>query len=153
MEVILSYCFYHNKYFWSILLFKDERCLRIVYNDKIPHFIELLEKMVLSLFTNKIFYNLQLKCSRGQMVSEIMKGFFQFRNKKPWNFRQRSQFPTHPAWTIFSRTESIKIWKLTLGTIKEIESLWEFKKSNKALESLIPDLREYAIDIFRIGIF
>ena len=70
--------------------------------------VNYLKNMGLPLFTIKISYKLQLKCSRDQMIPEIMKRLFQYRNKKPCNLRQSSQFHVHPARTIFTGIESIK---------------------------------------------
>ena len=61
-----------------------------------------------------------------------IKEFFQLRKEIPYNLRQRSRFYIPPARTAFSGTESIifldpKIWELTLGEMKELESLLEFR--------------------------
>ena len=72
------------------------------------------------------------KVSKG-LCPEIVKGLFQFRNDIPYNLRQRSQFHIPPVRTVFSGTESIKylglkIWELIPDEMKELESLWEFKR-------------------------
>ena len=69
-----------------------------------------------------------------------MKGMFQFRNKIHYNLRQRSQFHSPSARTVSSRTESIKflahkIWQLIPGQLKELESIWEFKRTIKECKS------------------
>ena len=75
------------------------------------------------------------KVSEG-LCPEIVKGLFQFRYDKPCNLRQRSQFHIPPVRTVFSGTESIKylgpkIWELIPDEMKELESLWEFKRAIK----------------------
>ena len=67
---------------------------------------------------------------------EIMKGLFQFRNEIPYNLRHRSQFHIPSVRIVFSGTESIKflgpkIWKIITDEMKELESLWEFKREIK----------------------
>ena len=75
------------------------------------------------------------KVSKG-LCPEIVKGMFQFRNEIPYNLRQRSQFYIATVRTVFRVTESIKfldpkIWELITDEMKELESLWEFKRAIK----------------------
>ena len=75
------------------------------------------------------------KVSKG-LCPEVVKGLFQFRNEVPYNLRQRSKFHIPPVRTVFSSTESIKylgakIWELILDEMKELESLWKFKRAVK----------------------
>ena len=61
---------------------------------------------------------------------------FQFRYDIPYNLRQRPQFRILPVRTLFSGTESIeylgpKIWELISDELKELESLWAFKRAIK----------------------
>ena len=75
------------------------------------------------------------KVSKG-LCPEIVKGLFQFRNDIPYNLRHRSKFHIPPLRTAFSGTESIKylgpkIWELIPDEMKELESLWEFKRAIK----------------------
>ena len=75
------------------------------------------------------------KVSKG-LCPEIVKGLFQFRYDIRYNLRQRSQFHIPPVRTVFSGTESIKylgpkIWELIPDEMKELESLWEFKRAIK----------------------
>ena len=91
-----------------------------------------VKKMVLSLFTTKISDSLQLKCLRYQ----IMKRLFQFRNEIPYKLRQRSQLHIPQAGTVFSAAGSIKFLgaktrELIPDEMKEVESLWEFKRAIK----------------------
>ena len=75
------------------------------------------------------------KVSKG-LCPEIVKGLFQFRNEIPHNLRQRYQFHIPPVRTVFNGTESIKflgpkIWELLPDQMKELESIWEFKRALK----------------------
>ena len=115
-----------------------ERSLRIVYSDKTSDFSELLEKdgSVSIHYQNIRQLAIEMfKVSKG-LCPEIVKGLFQFRNDIPYNLRQRSQFHIPPVRTVFSGTESIKylgpkIWELIPDEMKELESLWEFKRAIK----------------------
>ena len=54
----------------------------------------------------------------------------------PYKLRPRSQFHIPPVRTVFSGTDSIKflspkIWEFIPDEMKELESLWEFKKAIK----------------------
>ena len=90
-----------------------------------------LKKMVLSLFTTKISENLQLKCSGYPKVYvlKLRKDCFNLETKYVAIF-------ISPVRTVFSGTGSIKflgptIWELIPDEMKELESLWEFKKAMK----------------------
>ena len=99
--------------------------------------------MVVSIHYQNIrqFANM-FKVSKG-LCPEIVKGLFEFRNEKSYNLRQTSQFY---ILTLRTGTKSIKflgpkIWELIPDEMKELESLWEFKKSNKAVETHILPLQ------------
>ena len=67
------------------------------------------------------------------LCPEIVKGLFEFRNEKPYNLRQMSQFY---ILTLRKGTKSIKflgpkIWELIPDEMRELESLWEFKRAIK----------------------
>ena len=102
-----------------------EQPLRIVYSDKTSDFSELLERDgSVSIHYQNIgqFATEMFKVSKG-LRREIVKGLFQFRNKIPYNLRQRSQFHIPPVRTVFSGTESIKslgpkIWELIPDDMK-----------------------------------
>ena len=107
----------------------------IVYSDKTSNFSELFEKDgSISIHYQNIpqLATEMFKVSNG-LCPEIVKGLFQFRNEMPYNLKQRSQFHIPPVRTVFSGTESIKflgpkIWELIPDEMKELESLWEFKR-------------------------
>ena len=90
------------------------------------------------------------------LCPEIVKGLFQFRNEIPYNLRQRSQFHIPPVRTVFSGTESIKffspkIWELIPDEMKELESLWEFKRTIKLWKSTSYSCRLCKQYFYRIG--
>ena len=71
-----------------------EQCLQIVYRDRTSNFSELHEKdgSVFIHYKNIWQFAIEmLKVSKG-LCPEIMKQLFQFRNKIPYNLKQRSQF-------------------------------------------------------------
>ena len=91
------------------------------------------------------------KVSKG-LSPEIMKGLFQFRNEIFYNLRQRSQLHIPSA----RGTESIKfrgpkIWKLISDEMKEVESLWEFKRAIKQWKPLSCPCRLCKQYFYRIG--
>ena len=114
------------------------RSLLIVYTDKTPDFSELVEKdgSVSVHYQNiRQLATEMFKVSKG-LCPEIVKGLLQFRNKIPYNLRQRSQFHIPPVRTVFSGKDSFKflgpkIWELIPDEMKELESLWEFKRAIK----------------------
>ena len=90
------------------------------------------------------------------LCPEIVKGLFQFRNEIPYNLRQRSQFHIPPVRTVFSGTESFKffgpkIWELIPDEMKELESLWEFKRTIKLWKSTSYLCRLCKQYFYRIG--
>ena len=95
------------------------------------------------------------KGSKG-LCLEIVKGLFQFRNEIPYNLRQRSQCHIPPVRTVFNGTGSIKflgpkIWELTPDKMKELESLWQFKRAIKNWKSTSCPCRLYKQYFYRIG--
>ena len=89
------------------------------------------------------------KVSKG-LCPEIVKGLFQFRNEILYNLGQVPNSHS-PCKNSFSGTESIKflgpkIWKLIPDEMKELESLWEFKRAIKLWKH--PALADYANNTF-----
>ena len=131
-----------------------ERSLQIVYSDRTSDFSEVLEKDgSVSIHCQNIrqLATEMFKVSKG-LCPEIVKGLFQFRNDIPYNLRQRSQFHIPPVRTVFSGTESIKflgrkVWELIPDEMKELESLWEFKRTISC-GNPHPALADYANNTF-----
>ena len=115
-----------------------ERSLQIVYSDKTSDFSELHEKdgsVSIHYQNMRQLATEMFKVSKA-LCPEIVKGLFQFSNEISYNLRQRSQFHIPPVRTVFSGTESIKflgpkVWELIPDEMKELESLWEFKRAIK----------------------
>ena len=61
-----------------------------------------LEIIALFLSTTKISNSLQLKCLKAfdGLSPEIIKGTFQFRDKVPYNFKQKSQYRIPPLHAV-----------------------------------------------------
>ena len=108
------------------------------YNDKTLSFENLLEKDGYFSIHNR---NLQIlvtemfKINRD-ISSTIMQGIFEPRPEHPYNLRCISQFSAPLVSTVFHGTESIsflapKIWSLFPETLKNIDSLGNFKISIK----------------------
>ena len=79
--------------------------------------------------------NEMFKVSKG-LCPETVKGLFQFRNEIPYNLRKRPQFHISVVRTVFSGIEGIKFFgpkmlKLIPDEMKELESLWKFKRAIK----------------------
>ena len=115
-----------------------KRSLRTVHSDKTSDFSELLEKDGSVSIHHQNIRQLateMFKVSKD-LCPEIVKGLFHFRNEIPYNLRQRSPFHILPVRTVFSGTEDIKfldpkIWEHIPDEMKELESLWEFKRAIK----------------------
>ena len=135
-----------------------EYSLRIVYSDKTSDFGELLEKDgSVSIHYQNIrpLATKMFKEAKG-FCPEIVKGLFQFKTEIPYNLRQRSQFHILHVRTVLSGTESIKflgpkIWELVPDEMKELESLWEFKRPMKLWKPTSCPCRLYKQYFYRIG--
>ena len=113
-----------------------ERSLRIVYSGKTSDFSELLEKDCSVSIHDQNIRQLAIEMFKvsKSLCPEIVKELFQLRYDIPYNLRQRSKFHIPPVRKVFSGTESIKylspkIWELIQDEIKELESLWKFKRA------------------------
>ena len=135
-----------------------ERSLQIVYSDRTSDFSELLEKDgSVSIHCQNIrqLATEMFKVSKG-LCPDIVKGLFQFRNEIPYNLRQRSQFHIPPVRTVFSGIESIKflgrkVWELIPDEMKELENLWEFKRTIKLWKPTSCPCRLCKQYFYRIG--
>ena len=135
-----------------------ERSLRIVYSDKTSDFSELLEKdgSVSIHYQNIRRLATEMFKISKVLCPEIVKELFQFRNDIPGNLRQKFQFHIPPVQTVFSGTESIKflgpkIWEFIPDEIKEIESLWKFKRAVKLWKPTSCSCRLCKQYFYRIG--
>ena len=88
----------------------DERCRRIVYNDKKSNSNELLVKDGSVSIHHQNLQKLAVeifKAYRG-LSPEIVSELFQFREQIPYELRQRSQFQIPWFHSVFSSTESLR---------------------------------------------
>ena len=115
----------------------QERALRIVYNDRVSKFNELLEKDKSVTIHSR---NLQILATelykvRNGLAPEIMNDVFQI-NPSIYNLRN-AEFKTENVKTVHYGTESLsflgpKIWKLIPLEIKDSTTLQIFKNKIKA---------------------
>ena len=110
-----------------------ERCLRIVYNDKISSFKELLtDKFVLIHIKNlHVLATKMFKVYRN-ISPPILRQSFWLRNND-YNLQQFSQFDLPSVRNVFFGTESIllfgpKIWNIIPTEFMKETSLYAFKK-------------------------
>ena len=115
-----------------------ERCLRMIYNDKISNFEELLNKDNSVSIHHSNIHALAIEMYKvaNDMSPEIMNEVFKLRNTLRYNLRHTSLFSTEPIHGVFNRTESAsylgpKIWEQIPAEIKNKDSLDDFKKEIK----------------------
>ena len=85
-----------------------ERCLRMIYNDKISNFEELLSKdNSVSIHHNNIHVlAIEMYKFTNDMSRDIMNEVFKLRNTPHCNLRHTSHFSTDPIHSVYNRTES-----------------------------------------------
>ena len=115
-----------------------ERCLRMIYNDKISNFEELLNKdNSVSIHHNNI-HALAIemyKVANDMSSPDIMNEVFKLKNT-PHNLRHTSHFSIDPVHSVYNGIESAsylgpKIWEQIPAEIKNKDSLDDFKKEIK----------------------
>ena len=109
-----------------------ERCLRIIYKDKLSNFEELLhkDKSVSTHHNNKHALAIEMYKLVYGTPPEIMHESFQ--TKKHYNLRYTLQFFVNPIHSVYNGTESVsylgpKIWTQILSEIRNKKSLEGFK--------------------------
>ena len=114
------------------------RCLRMIYNDKISNFEELLNKDNSVSIHHSIIHALAIEMYKvaNDMSPEIMNEVFKSRNTPHYNLRHTSLFSTDPIHSVFNGTESAsylgpKIWEQIPVEIKNKDSLDGFKTEIK----------------------
>ena len=113
-----------------------ERCLQIVYDDKISNFNELLLKDDPVSIHHQNFQKLAVemfKMSRS-LSHDIVKELFQFKEQIPYELRHRPQIQISWVHSAFSGIESLKfyepkIWALVHNEMKQLESLRKFRNA------------------------
>ena len=114
-----------------------ERCLRVIYNDKILSFKELLERDRSVPIHNR---NLQILATEmfkvyNHIALPIFTEIFNKRNPN-YQLRHTSHFSFPPVRSVYNRTESLsflgpKIWDIVSIELKEVETLSAFKSGIK----------------------
>ena len=115
-----------------------ERCLRIIYNDKLSNFEELLVKdNSVSIHHNNI-HTLAIEMYKvaNNISPEIMKDVFKLREETYYNLRHTTEFVTNQINSVYHGSESAsylgpKIWEQIPSAIKNKDSLIGFKKEIK----------------------
>ena len=114
-----------------------ERCLRVIYNDKISSFKELLERDGSVPIHNR---NLQiLATGMFKVYNNIAPPkFTEFFNKRNPNYQLRhtSHFPIPPVRSVYNGTESLsflgpKIWDIVPTELQKVKSSNAFKSGIK----------------------
>ena len=102
-----------------------ERCLRMIYNDKISNFKELLTKDNSVFIHHSNIHALALEMYKvaNDMSPDIMNEVFKLRNTLHYNLRHTSHFSTDPIHSVYTKTESTfylgpKIWEQIPAEIK-----------------------------------
>ena len=116
----------------------QERCLRIVYNDKSSSFEDLLEKdgSVSIHHRNLRVLAIEMFKVKNGLSPEIMREVFPMNRDFPYNLRQVNDFSIRSVNSVHYGTESLqflgpKIWNLVPPEFRNLESLPEFKRKIK----------------------
>ena len=138
-----SYCplawMSHSRTINNKINHSHERCLRVIYNDKISSFKELLERDGSVLFQNTIgiFRSLRLKCSKFITI-QLHRYLLRFFNKRNTNYQLQhtSHFSVPPVRSVYNVTESLsflglRIWDIAPTELKEVKPLSAFKSRIK----------------------
>ena len=130
---------FHNRYLNNKINRLDERCLRLVYNNKQFRIEELLDQdSSFSVHHRNIqmLSNEMCKAKNGS-PPEITNKIFQLREDKHYNFRQISQFIVRHVNCVFNGSESVshmgpKVWELTPSERKQVSSISMLKNKTKS---------------------
>ena len=114
-----------------------ERCLRVIYNDKISSFKELLEKDGSVPIHNR---NLQILATEmfkvyNNIAPPIFTEIFKKRNPN-YQLRHTLHFSIPPVRSVYNGTESLsflgpKVWDIVPTELKEVKILSAFKSGIK----------------------
>ena len=137
-----------------------ERCLRVVYNDRLSSFTELLNKdNFVSLHVRNI-ERLAIEMFRfyNGLSPPLMNNIFKVRAKNSDNFRHFSQIYRPMVKSVYHGTESIsylgpKIWEILPKKLKNIENLAHFKNEIKAWKPDNCPCRLCQVYIKNVGFF
>ena len=95
-----------------------ERCLRIIYNNKLSNFEELLvEDNSVAINDNNIHaFAIEMYKVVNGMSPEIMIEVFNKRSNSHYNLRHTSQFSVNPIHSVYNGTETASCLGQTLGS-------------------------------------
>ena len=110
-----------------------ERCLRLIHNDKLGSYEELLEKDWSVSIPHKNIQSLSIKMfqvKHGQSPEFVSNIFIQ--KTLHYNFRENRDFRIRSVKSVYHGSESIsylgpKIWEIVPAKVKETNSLKSFK--------------------------
>ena len=132
-----SYCplvwMCHSRTINNKINHSHERCLRVIYNDKILSFKELLERDRSVPIHSR---NLQIRATGmfkvyNNVAPPIFTEIFDKRNPN-YQLRHTSHFSIPPARSVYNRTENLwflgpKIWDIVPTELKKVKSVNAFK--------------------------
>ena len=117
---------------------KDERCLRIIYNDKQSSFTELLNKDNSVSISIRNIQRLAIDTFRfyNGLSPPLVNNIFKLRAENSYNLKQVSEFSKPMVKSAYHGTESIsylgpKIWNILPEKLKNTENLEHFKQEIK----------------------
>ena len=115
-----------------------ERCLRIIYSDKLSSFETLSEKDGSVSIPSR---NLQILATemyklKNDLSPLIVTELFEKRNEQHYDLRKNSQFTIPPIRTVYHRSESIsflgpKIWNILPDRLKNANNIEAFEMQTK----------------------
>ena len=115
-----------------------ELCLRIIYNNKLSNFEELLvEDNSVAINDNNIHaFAIEMYKVVNGMSPEIMNEVFNKRSNSHHNLRHTSQFSVNPIHSVYNGTETASclgpnIWEQAPSKIRNKKSLEGFKREIK----------------------
>ena len=137
-----SYCpltwMFHSRKLNNKINKLHERCLRIVYNDSISSYEELLESdnSVSIHIRNLQALAIELYKVVNGLSPDIMKDVFPLNTSSNYNTRNRRVFHSRPIKTVYYGSETLshlgpKIWELVPDEIKSLNFLTSFKAAIK----------------------
>ena len=157
-----SYCplswMFHSRTLNNKMNRLHERCLRIIYNDNISSFTDLVEvdnSVSVHHRTIKVLATELYKFVNG-LSPKLVRDCFKLNNMAVYNTRNRSIFYSRPVRTVLHGTESLshlgpKIWELVPSDMKNLSSLTAFKKAIKQWKPHACPCRLCRTYIYQVG--
>ena len=141
-----SYCplvwMFHSRKLNNKINFLQERCLRLIYNDKSSTFENLLKRNNSVCFhhRNLQFLAIELYKVKHELSPVFLNEIF-LRNEKDFNGRKTSFFKSRSIRSVLSGSESLsfvgpKIWDMVPFNLQNAKSLTSFKSK---IKKWVPD--------------